>query len=295
VATSQLTAAGWIILGISLVVAAVALVRAVMPPSDGRVARWSSHHGLALTDTSRSVVAAYLRRTRSLEVAGATLGWLSSPVYVGFVGRPFPLGDSWVVLAVVGSLLGAALAELTFLGQRQPLPAVRAAMLTPRTLSDYVPGAMMWAIRALPVAGVALAVAYAGAYAVAPDDLQRSVDPSIGMLAMSLLVVAFAVLIEWFLKAIVNRPQPAITSDLLAADDTLRAGSIHALSAAALALILLNLGWTLVSLGGVTADAQAGEVLPWLGAACDVGALIVWIGLGHAANWRVHRDAPAVG
>ena len=290
-ATSQLTAAGWIILGVSLVVAAVALVHAVMPPSDGRIARWSSHHGLALTDSNRSVVAGYLRRTRSLEVAGATLGWLSSPVYVGFMGRPFPLGDSWVVLAVAGSLLGAALAELTFLGQRQPLPAVRAAMLTPRTLTDYVPGAMMWAIRrALPVAGVALAVAYA----VAPNDLQRSVDPSIGMLAMSLLVVAFAVLIEWFLKTIVSRPQPAITNDLLAADTSLRTGSIHALSAAALALILLSVGWALVSLGGVSADAQAGEVLPWLGAACDVGALIAWIGLGHAANWRVHRDAPVV-
>jgi hypothetical protein len=291
VQTSQLTAAGWIILGVSLVVAAVALVHAVMSPSDGRVARWSSHHGLAVTDSNRSVVAGYLRRTRSLEVAGATLGWLSSPVYVGIVGRPFPLGDSWVVLAVAGSLLGAALAELTFLGQRQPLPAVRAAMLTPRMLTDYVPGAVMWAIRALPVAAVALAIAYA----VAPKDLQRSVDPSIGfMLAMALLVVAFAVLIDWFLKTIVSRPQPAITNDLLAADDALRAGSIHALAAAALALILLSVGWALVSLGGVTADAQAGEVLPWLGAACDVGALIVWIGLGHAANWRVHRDAPAV-
>jgi hypothetical protein len=283
--TSQLTAAGWIILGVSVAVAAAGFVWALMPPGEARVARWSSHYGLALTDSNRLVVAGYLRRTRTLQVAGAALGWVSSPVYIGLVGRLFPLGDSWVMLAVAGYLVGAAVAEVTFLGRPRPRFTVRAAALVPRMLTDYVPAATVWTIRVLPVATVILAVIYA----LAPKDAQRGVDPSVAfVVAASLLAVAFAVLIEWFLRTIVLRPQPAITNDLLAADDAIRAGSIHSLSAAGVALLLLSLGWTLMSLGGVTAVASG------FGVACDLGALIVWIVLGHVTTWRARRGAPLV-
>ena len=191
--TSQLTAAGWILLGVSVVIAVAGFVWALMRPGDARVSRWSSHYGLALTDSNRSVVAGYLRSTRSLQVAGAALGWVSSPVYVGLAGRPFPLGDSWVMLAVAGYLIGAAVAEMTFLGQPRPRSTVRAAVLAPRTLSDYVPAATVWTIRVLPIATVIVAAIYA----IAPKDAQRGVDPSVAfMIAASILVVAFAVLVE---------------------------------------------------------------------------------------------------
>ena len=288
---SQLTAAGWILLGVSVVIAVAGFVWALMRPGDARVSRWSSHYGLALTDSNRSVVAGYLRSTRSLQVAGAALGWVSSPVYVGLAGRPFPLGDSWVMLAVAGYLIGAAVAEMTFLGQPRPRSTVRAAVLAPRTLSDYVPAATVWTIRVLPIATVIVAAIYA----IAPKDAQRGVDPSVAfVIAASILVVAFAVLIEWFLRTIVRRPQPAIMNDLLAADDAIRAASIHSLSAAGVALILLSLGWTLLSLGGVTANPQLGALASGFGVACDLGALIAWIVLGHVTTWRVRRGAPLV-
>jgi hypothetical protein len=290
VETSQLTAAGWMLLGVSVVIAAASFLWAVKRPGDGRVARWLAHYGLALTDANRTVVAGYLRRTRSLQVVGAAFGWLSSPVYIGLVGRSLPLGDSWVMLAVAGYLVGAALAEVTFLRQPRRPSSVRAAALAPRTLSDYVPAATMWTIRVLPIVTVTLALIYA----VVAKDAPRGVDPSVGfVVAASMLVVAFAVLIEWFLRTIVGRPQPAITSDLLAADDAIRAGSIHSLSAAGVALMLLSLGWTLLSLGGVTPNPQLSALVSGSGVACDLGALLAWIVLGHVTTWRVRR-APLV-
>jgi uncharacterized membrane protein len=291
VQTAQLTSAGWIILGVSAVIAAAGLVWALLPAGETRIARWSSHHGLTLTDSNRAVIAGYLRRTRALQVLGAGLGWVSSPVYIGLVGRPFPLGDSWVMLAVAGYLVGAAVAEVVFLGQARPRSTVRAAALAPRALFDYVPAATVWTIRVLPFATVILAVVYA----IAPKDPQRAVDPSVAfVVAASIVVVAFAALTEWFSWTIVLRPQPAITDDLLAADDAIRAGSIHSLSAAAVALILLTLGWTLVSLGGVTGNPRLGAIAWGFGVACDVGALIAWIVLGHVTNWQVRRGAPLV-
>ena len=291
VETSQLTAAGSVLLGVSAAIAAAAFLLAVMPPSERRIERWSSRHGLALTHANQAVVAGYLRRTRALQVAGAALGWLASPVYIDLVGRPFPLGDSWVVLAIAGSLLGSIVAEVTHL-RRSPSPAtIRAATLAPRTLFSYVPPATLWAIRALPGVTVVLAVLYV----VAPKDPGRTVDPSVALVGVAaLLMVVFALLLEWFLKAIVARPQPAITDDLLAADDSLRAASIHSLAAAGLALMLLSIGWALVALGDVSASAVLDEILPWVGAACDVGAVLVWIVLGHIAHWRVRRDVPVV-
>lgn len=289
--TSQLTAAGTVILGLSAVSLAGAFVWAAMAPSEGRIARWTSHYGLGLTELNRSLVAPYLRRTRSLQVAGGALGWLLSPLYITLFGRPFPLTDNWVLLAVAGYLLGAAVAEITFLRKSQPHSSVRAAALARRALSDYIPRATVWAIRMLPLAGVSLAVIYA----LVPKNPQRTIDPSIAfMIASSLLVVVLAALIEWFLRTIVTRPQPAITNDFLAADDAIRAASIHSLAAAGIALILLSTGWAAVSLGDVIASNALSELLPWFGVACDLGALIVWIGLGHLATWRVWRGEPAV-
>jgi hypothetical protein len=289
--TSQLTAAGTIILGVSAVALAVAFVWAAMMPSEGRLARWSYHYGVRLTESNRSLVGAHLRRTRSLQVAGGALGWLLSPLYITLFGRPLPLTDNWVLLAVAGYLLGAAVAEITLLRRSQRHSSVRAAALARRALSDYIPPAAVWAIRMLPLMGVSLAVIYA----LFPRNPQRTVDPSVAvMIASSVLVVVLAALIEWFLRTIVMRPQPAITNDLLAADDAIRAASIHSLAAAGIALILLSIGWAAVSLGDVIGSNALSQLLPWFGVACDLGALTAWIGLGHLATWRVQRGAPAV-
>jgi hypothetical protein len=292
VATAQLTGSGWVIFGASLVAAAIGLVRTLISPSDQRVAGWASRHEFALTDTNRTVVARYLRTTRSLQIAGATIGWSATPLYIGLLGRPFPLGDSWVVLALAGYLLGTVCAEALFLAQRRPSGPMRAAMLVPRTQADYIPAAAIWAIRALPAVTVALAVAYA----VVPKDPQRAADPGFPSLAVAaVLAIAFAVAIDWLLRTIVARSQPATASDVLAADDAIRSSSMHALSAAGVAVLLLSAGWGLFSVGTVTSITLLSQVLPWCAVVCDVIALMAWVGLGHLTAWRVQHGASAAG
>ena len=288
--TSQLTAAGTIILGVSTVALAGALCgRRWCRAKDGSqvvIPLRSRAHRIEQV-TGR----AYLRRTRSLQVAGGALGWLLSPLYITLFGGPFhsrTIGSCSPWPAIFSA---PRVAEITFLRKSRPHSSVRAAALARRTLSDYIPRATVWAIRMLPLAGVSVAVIYA----LVPKNPQRTVDPSVAfMIASSLLVVVLAALIEWFLRTIVTRPQPAITNDFLAADDAIRAASIHSLAAAGIAVILLSIGWAAVSLGDVIASNALSELLPWCGVACDLGALIVWIGLGHLATWRVQRGAPAV-
>jgi hypothetical protein len=288
---AQLTDAGWAFVGVGAMVGLVGLVLAVMPPRATRLEAWARRYGFALTDANRSLVGRYLRRTRASQIAGASVGFLASPLFVGITGRPFPLGDSWVALAVGGYLVATVVAEATFL-KRLPATHVRGATLSPRTLSDYAPSATIWVIRILPLVAVALSVVYA----VVPKDLQRSVDPSVAfLLVVSVVLAAFAIAIEATLRAIVARPQPATSEDVVAADDAVRASSIHGLSGAAVALMLLSAGWELVSVGEVTSVTILSQLLPWLGVLADVAALGAWIGLGHPRSWRVQRAPTAAG
>jgi hypothetical protein len=288
---AQLTDAGWAFVGVGAMVGLVGLVLAVMPPRATRLQAWARRYGFALTVANRSLVGRYLRRTRTIQVAGAAIGFLASPLYVGITGRPFPLGDSWVALAVGGYLVATVVAEATF-SRRRPATHVRGATLSPRTLSDYVPSATIWVIRILPLVAVALSVVYE----VVPKDPQRSLDPSVAFLLIaSVVLVAFAIAIELTLRAIVARPQPATSEDVVAADDAVRASSIHGLSGAAVALMLLSAGWELVSVGEVTSVTILSQVLPWLGVLADVAALGAWIGLGHPRSWRVQRAPSAAG
>lgn len=288
---AQLTDAGWAFVGVGAMVGLVGLVLAVMPPNATRLEAWARRYGFSLTVANRSLVGRYLRGKRTMQVAGAAIGFLASPLYVGITGRPFPLGDSWVALAVGGYLVATVVAEATFL-RRSPATHVRRATLSPRTLSDYVPSATIWVIRILPLVAVALSVVYA----VVPKDPQRSLDPSVAFLLIaSVVLVAFAIAIEATLRAIVARPQPATSEDVVAADDAVRASSIHGLSGAAVALMLLGAGWELVSVGEVTSVTILSQLLPWLGVLADVAALGAWIGLGHPRSWRVQRAPSAAG
>jgi hypothetical protein len=289
--TAELTGSGWVIVGLTSILAAVGLLVTAMPPSASSLEKWARRCGAALTDRNRAMVARYLRRTRTLQVAGATVGWLLSPVYIGVFGRPLPLGDNWVALAVGGYLVGAVAAEAAFLRPRRAPGAIRAATLSPRSPLDYVPSRTIWSIRLLPVVTVALA----GTYAVIPKDPLRAVDPTVSYFVVaSLLVIAFALAADWILRAIVARPQPALSEDVVAADDALRACSMHALAAAVVALILLSSGWALVSVGMVTSVAWLGQVLIWLGLITDILAVGAWIGLSHPRTWRVRHDRPMV-
>ncbi len=286
--TAQLTAAGWGLLAVGAALAIAGLWFATRMPSDGQLAGWARRYGLVLTPSNRPSVARYRRRSRSFQAAGAALGFLASPLYIGFTGRAFPLGESWVLLAVGGYLIGAAFAEAASFRPYRATTGVRAALLSPRTLTDYVPAATAWAIRLLPLAVVALCVVYA----LTPKG-QQPADPSVPFVIVSTALAAvFAAAIEATLRAIVARPQPADTEDSVAADDAIRASSIHALSAAAIALLMLTAGWVLVSIESTTPGSLLGQISLWLGLLTDIGALVAWLGLGHPRSWHVRRNEP---
>jgi len=286
--TAQLTGAGWIMLGLGALLGVAGLLASLRAPSEVRLGVWARRYGLDLTAANRPVVAGYLRLTRALQVGGATAGWLVSPVYVGLFRRPFLLGDSWVALALGGYLAGAVIAEVLVARSHLAPRGIRFAALTPRVLSDYIRPATSWSLRILPVVTVVLA----GAYAALPKDPSRTLDPAVMLVAAaSLVMVLFALAVEWFLRRIVARQQPVVTADLVAADDAVRASSIHALSAGAIALLLLSAGWVLVSAGSVSSVGGLSQTLVWLGVVTDVAALAAWAVLAHPRTWRVHRTA----
>jgi hypothetical protein len=286
--TAQLTGAGWIMLGLGAALGVLGLLVSLRTPSEVRLIGWARRYELDLTPGNRPVIARYLRVTRVLQIAGATTGWLSSPLYVGISGRPFLLGDSWVALALGGYLLGAVIAELLVARAHLAPPGIRLAALTPRVLSDYIPAATSWSLRILP----AVTVVLAAAYAAIPKDHARTIDGGLIVVgAASILTVAFAVGVEWILRRIVARPQPVVAADLIAADDAIRASSIHTMSAAAIALLLLSAGWMLVSAGTVSSSGALGQGLLWAGLVTDVAAVAAWAVLAHPRNWRVHRSA----
>ena len=264
------------------------LVRALVPPSQRALTRWAARYGLHLSDVNRSVVSRYLQRTRSLEMAGAGVGWIASGLFVTGTGQFVPLFGIPLMMAIAGYLLGAVIAEATFIRQLAAPAGMRSAALTPRALVDYVPRLTVWALRALPAVLVVLAVLYAltPRHAETPSD----VSPTLVLAASALLVVvAFAV--DRLLQAIVARPQPAIDADLMAADDAIRASSIHALSGAGVGLVLVGIGAVLFALQYASSnDALAA----WLGYPATLAillSLLSWVRLGHPRTWRVRRSS----
>jgi hypothetical protein len=288
VETEQLTREGWILLAVSAVVGLAAVVFAARRPVERRMEVWAGRFGLRLTDSNRALVATYLRRTRSLRAVGGVIGWLASPAYVALTDRPFPLGGNALALALGGYLLGAVVAEATFLPRRRGKQDPRSASLVPRSLEDYVSPIRLWSLRLLALPTVALAVLYA----VVPRQPGQPVDPSVPyVFAVAVAIVAFAVAVEAILRAIVARPQPAMSDELVAADDAIRASSIHALSGAAMGMLLVGAGWALYSVGAVTSVRPLRSVLPWLAVAAFGLALWTWIGLTQSGTWRVRHDA----
>src|ERR1700736_2713579 len=163
------------------------LVRALVPPSQRALTRWAARYGLQLSDVNRSVISRYLQRTRSLQMAGAGVGWIVTGFFVTSVGQFVPLFGIPLLMAIAGYLLGAVIAEASFLRQLAAPAGVRSAVLTPRALLDYAPRFTVWALRGLPAVLVALAVLYAlmPKHAETPSD----VSPTLVLAASALLVV----------------------------------------------------------------------------------------------------------
>jgi uncharacterized membrane protein (UPF0136 family) len=263
------------------------LVLAVVQPSQRALTRWAARYGLHLSDVNRSVISRYLQRTRRLRMAGAGVGWIATGIFVTGVGQFVPLFGIPLMMAIAGYLLGAVIAEATFLRRLGAQTGVRSAALMPRALLDYVPRLSVWALRALPAVLIVLAVLYAlmSKHAATPSDPSAT-----AVLAAAALLVVVALAVERLLQAIVARPQPAINAELMAADDAIRASSIHALSGAGVGLVLVGIGAVLFALQYASFDDLVREWLGYPATLAIVLSLVSWIRLGHPRTWRVRRS-----
>jgi hypothetical protein len=260
------------------------------------VARWAQDHGLALTPESRPVVERYLRKVRVLRtwggVAGAVLPSLVEYAVDGRVqvlgfgtdGTSAPLGFGTIF---VGYLLGVLVAELS-LG-RPVDGARRSASLQPRALADYLPRRLVLAQRAAAGAG-ALGTLVVGLVPYA-DTVSNPRLPSLVLCALGVLALGAG--LEAIERWLVRRPQPFTSSSLVAADDAIRAQSIHAVAGAGLALLLLYCCGIALALQGsqVAALHTAMAVAAFV---CLVLSLLAYRGIGES-RWRVRRSGAARG
>jgi hypothetical protein len=211
--------------------------------SDEQLALWAQARGLELTPENRPVVARYLRRARLLRTCGALAGvllptlvelvWHGRVVVLGF-GTDTTAPYAAPMEAYIGYLLGALAAEVSLVRPRDP--ARRAASLVPRELDDYLPRRLLLAQRALGVA-VVLGVL---ALALVPYPSSFATPDWPGLVGGAAFFGAFSVALELVERWIVRRPQPFTDASLVAADDAIRAQSVHALAGSGLALLLLG-------------------------------------------------------
>lgn len=248
------------------------------------VTDWAGAHGVSLTTRSQAMVRYYLRLGAVLRTIGGLAGIALAALAHRALGVGVANGLLWWVWVMGGYLLGALWAEL-FL--TRPIGTERAAALSPRQLSDYLPARLRWSLRAAGAASVV--VGLAGFLDVAArDDTQWTPVSTGAALGLGLGGGVIALVVEALQRLIVRRPQPVVAVDLLQADDAMRASSVHTLAGTGLGMVLLIIGTTCTRL-------LAGHHLPFgLGAAplaLWIAALIAWRYYSYRA-WRVRRPVP---
>ena len=261
--------------------------------NDALVTRWAQARGLELTPENLPVVRRYLRRARVLRTCGAIAG-LVAPVVIRFaLGEPVRvagvgadgMSPGEIGLVFVGYLAGAVLAEVSL---ARPFDAARrSAALLPRELTDYLPSGVVWLQRALAAACVLGAVAMR----LVPYG-PGTATPSWGsMLGFVALIVAFAVGLERLEWWIVRRPQPFVSPSLLAADDAIRAQSVHSLAGAGVAFLLL--ACSLIAFVLASSELEILRRTMWVPAVVlGLLALVACQYYGDRA-WRVRRHVDA--
>ena len=273
---------------VAAVLAAAALSRAYAPLTVEHADRWTGARGVDLTEENWPAIRRYLQRARIFRTWGA-IGGLVVPTLIGPM-----FGGAWQVAGVgthavnpaelglvfFGYLGGAVCAELTV---SRPLGGpTRSAALLSRELADYLPRELVWLQRGLAAAGV-LGVASL------PFLLQDpgSFTPSVGsVLGFASVIGMVAVGLERLQLWIVRRPQPYVNDSSLAADDAIRAQSVHSLAGAGIAFLLFMC--SLAAFTIVFADAPMHQLVWAPGLIAFLLALAVCQYYGDRA-WRVQR------
>jgi hypothetical protein len=278
----------------------VVLARAYAKANDKLLAEWAQAHGVELTPESRQMVARYLRKSRVLRTWGALAGMLlPSLVELALNGRVQLLGFgtdgsaapyAGPIGAFIGYLVGSLYAEVSL--ARPVDEARRSASLVPRELADYLPRRLLRAQRTLGVAAV-FGVLVLG---LVPYDPREAAEPEwLSLLAGAAVFGAFAVGLEALERWLVRRPQPFTHPSLVAADDAIRAQSVHSLAGSGIALLLVLCSGICVGLAASDVDVLRWTM--WLPALVALFLSIrACLEIGHR-GWRVRRPiarAPGV-
>jgi hypothetical protein len=227
--------------------------------------QWANARGLELTPENRPVVARYLRRARWLPVLGALIAVVlptvvelirsGELVILGFHSDGSGAPYAGPMEAYIGYLLGALCAELSL---ARPMGAARrAASLSPRDLAAYLPRRLLLAQRSLGVA----VVAGTPVIGLVPYPPASETDWAV-LAGGAVFFGAFAVALEALERWVVRRPQPFTSPSLVAADDAIRAQSVHAIAGAGLALLLVTLSGLFVVL--TASDVDLLNATMWL-------------------------------
>lgn len=269
-----------------LVLGAVFVSRAYADTDRTAVEEWADAHSLRLTEGNRPMVFWYLRNARVLRTFGVLAGFFVPGLVVWALGGTGSSPAPWVWV-LVGYFCGALYAEISL---RRPRPTGRTVTVVARDLSWYLPRRLILAQRVL--AGVA--VVTAAAALVVPLDPSAGAAttsrwPGLAAAVTAAVVLAIAMAAE---RWVIERAQPFTDADLLAADDAIRAQSVHSLAGSALGasiLVLAGAFWLLA-----TSDVQILRWTMWIPAVVSpILALVAVLYYGHRA-WRVRRPEPAL-
>jgi hypothetical protein len=274
------------------VVVPVVLAWAYARVGDELLAEWARAHGVELTPESRPMVARYLRRARVLRTWGVLAGLLlPSLVEFAVSGRVQLLGFgtdgsaapyAGPIGAFIGYLVGALCAEVSL--ARPVDPERRSASLIPRDLADYLPRRLLLVQRALGFAAVVGVLALG----LVPYDPQSAGDPEWpGLLTGAAIFAAFSAGLEALERWLVRRPQPFTSPALVAADDAVRAQSLHSMAGSGLALLLVVCSGICVGLA--VSDVSILRWTMWLPAVVALLlAIRACLEIGQR-SWRVRR------
>ncbi len=230
-----------VVLGFAIVFAglpaALAGWYACGPISRSRLSAFARHRGLELTEDNGNQVIRYLAVTRRWRCAGVAAGCLLGFGW-GLPGHRYQLN---LLALFAGWFLGALAAEF-HLARYRPGPR-RLASLTPRLPRRYL-NPVVWALLPLAAVGNVLPGPIAVLYQF--DNVHWAA--LVGWLALALATLAAVALVR---QRVLTRAQPVAAPDVLAADDAIRARSLHVLTGSGFAVA------SLCALGQVAATLPA--------------------------------------
>jgi hypothetical protein len=268
------------------------ITRAYAEIDEKFITEWAAAHALDLTPTNRPMVWWYLRNARVLRTIGVLAGLLLVPFMTGSLG--FSFGNP-PAFAFIGYLLGALYAELSM---TRPRAGKAVASLHPRELTDYLFPRLLLAQRLVGalafLGGVALLVLGRRVYRFGPDArFTTTLDHTSGrlMFAMGVAALVGAFVLERLQRWVVQRPQPVMSAELVAADDAIRSQAVHSLGGSGLALELLALAYICVHLQNT--GVRILQSFMWLPAVSGfLLSIYACLYFGHRA-WRVRRPFSA--